>query len=249
MDPDLKKRIVSWLFNRVPKDAPRIAELPEYGPSYNEDGLYTNHLCDFLNDKRFLEAYDLCYSTGSSQGWHFRWRVHTLLWASSVCSNIEGDFVECGTYLGGSARAIVNYVDFNKLGKTFYLIDTYEGLPEEHSNLHDYRETDYYERVRALFSEYPGVKLVKGIVPQVLNDHEFGKVSLLSIDLGVPEAEEGALRFFWEKLSKGAIVVLDYYAYPVANVREIKAGYDRFASEVGCEIYHCPTGQGLIIKT
>jgi O-methyltransferase len=233
---------------RLPEDVMRVMNLPTYKPSYNEDGLYTNHNCDFLAGKKFQDAYDLYFTTGSSQGWHLRWRVHILLWAASVATHLEGDFVECGTYLGGSARAIITYVNFNRLNKSFYLIDSYEGLPREHQHLHYYKEENYYDQVRAYFLAYPRTKLVKGIIPDVLLTETFGRVSLLHIDLGVPGAEIGALRFFWDKLAPGAMVVLDYYAYPVSNSKEIKAGYDAFAEEKGFEICYLPTGQGMIVK-
>ncbi len=242
------KRLFVLVFSPLPKDVLRAMNLPDYKPSYNEDGLYTNHNCDFLKDARFQEAYARFIDTGSSQGWDMRWRLHTLLWAASVSQHVEGDFVECGTYLGGSARAIVDYVDFNRLGKDFFLVDSFQGLSEEHRHLHDYKEGDYFDRVRSLFVDHPRVKLVKGFVPDVLNTRTFGPVSLLHIDMGVAEAEVAALRFFWSRLSKGAIVVLSYYAYPVRNWKEIKAGYDAFAREQGVEICYCPTGQGLIVK-
>jgi hypothetical protein len=40
----------------------------------------------------------------------------------------EGDFVECGVNRGGLSRAVIHYVDFEKLNKRFWLLDTYEGL-------------------------------------------------------------------------------------------------------------------------
>jgi hypothetical protein len=242
------KKIFPAGLPRLPKDVLRAMNLPTYRPTYNEDGLYTNHNCDFLVDKKFQEAYYLYFATGSSQGWNLRWRIHVLLWAASACASLDGDFVECGTYLGGSARAIVNYVNFNSLVKKFYLIDSYEGLPDEYKHLHLYKEENYYERVKAYFSDYPSVELIKGFIPDVLNTREFGQISFLHIDLGVPKAEIGALRYFWDKLAKGAFVILDYYGYPVTNSKEIKSGYDAFAEEKGFEVFYLPTGQGMIVK-
>jgi O-methyltransferase len=40
----------------------------------------------------------------------------------------DGDFVECGVNRGGLSRAVIHYVDFDRLDKRFWLLDTYEGL-------------------------------------------------------------------------------------------------------------------------
>jgi hypothetical protein len=44
---------------------------------------------------------------------------------------LPSDFVECGVSRGGMARAVMEYVDFLSLDKTFYLLDIYCGIPAE----------------------------------------------------------------------------------------------------------------------
>ena len=36
----------------------------KYKPTYDEDGLFTNHNCDFMKDPLFKKSYDLGYSIG-----------------------------------------------------------------------------------------------------------------------------------------------------------------------------------------
>ena len=60
----------------------------------------------------------------------------------------------------------------------------------------------------------------------------------------VPEV--AALRYFWPKLSPGAIVVLDDYAWVPHHLQ--KKGIDEFMAETGVAVLSMPTGQGLIVK-
>ena len=96
--------------------------------TYHQDGLTTVHNNGFMLEPDFMKAEAAGAATGSWAKIH--WRVHTVLWAVSYCKNIEGDFVECGTNKGGYAKAICEYLDFGSLDKTFYLLDTFEGLDE-----------------------------------------------------------------------------------------------------------------------
>src|SRR5439155_5368074 len=91
------------------------------------------HNVEFMEDPRFRRAYVLGKATGSWPGNHdIDWRVHVLCWAAHRASRMEGDFVECGVNLGGFARAVIDYVDFGMLPKTFYLLDTFNGLVDEY---------------------------------------------------------------------------------------------------------------------
>jgi hypothetical protein len=220
--------------------------VPGYSGTYNEDGLFTNHNCDFVNDDSFQHAYNLGFGTGSTQGWHIRWRIHTLLWAASIAKHLSGDFIECGTYLGASAMAVVDHVDFNKTCKNFYLCDTFTGLPDHAEIPHDYSKKNYYEEVAATFRHFPQVKLAKGLIPDSLEHLNLTDLSLINIDCGMEDAEAPALRYLWRFLVKGGIVVLNCYAYP--GFANIKSQYDAFAKEKGLFIFTCPTGQGLIVK-
>ncbi|MGD1151766.1 MAG: TylF/MycF/NovP-related O-methyltransferase [Syntrophales bacterium] len=220
--------------------------VPGYVPTYNEDGLFTNHNCDFIRDEKFRAAYDKGFSTGSTQDWHIRWRIHLMLWAAATVKSLPGDFIECGTYLGASASAIIDYTDFGRLGKSFFLCDTFTGLPAHAEVGHDYKKKDYYDDVAGTFSSFPSVKLVKGLIPESLKSVHLSSLSLVHIDCGMLEAEAPALRYLWDYIVKGGIVILNYYAYP--GFTHIKNEYDKFSRERDVPIFSCPTRQGLIVK-
>jgi len=226
------------------------------GPlTYNQDGLATINNCDFLNDPRFQEAYRLGEQTGSWGDPRIHWRVHVLCWAADIASRLEGDFVECGVNRGGYSRAVMHFVDFPRLGKTFYLLDTFHGLEDKLISdaerkrgipqVYSYYE-ECYEAVCRTFEGFRTV-IVRGVVPETLPLVKAAKVCYLSIDMNCAAPEIAAAEYFWDKLVPGAVIVLDDYGWQLHY--EQKEAFDRFAAQKGVRVLALPTGQGLIFKS
>src|SRR5438552_2042641 len=109
-------------------------------PSYFADSLVVwRKNVDFLSDPRFMTAYrrgmnsghHIGRPAGSTEDLHIDWRIHVLLWAASHAAQLEGDFVECGVNTGIFSLAVCDYIEFNRTGKSFYLFDTFCGIPVE----------------------------------------------------------------------------------------------------------------------
>lgn len=221
--------------------------------TYHEDGLATEHNCDFTRDPRFVRAYELGRATGSFRGRELRWRVHVACWAATHAAHLDGDFVECGVYRGGLARAIVDYVGFGALDKTFYLFDTFAGIPDEAISPEEralgrqpgeYGEC--YGDVCETFCSFPNVRVVRGVVPDVLSEVTIERVAYLSLDMNVYQPEIAAAEHFWPRMVSGGIILLDDYGFRRHILQ--KQAFDAFATQRGVSILALPTGQGLLIK-
>lgn len=262
------RAIPLWFKRNFPRPLVKILRLlrrPHYyelvpGPmNYSQDGMATSHNADFLQDPLFMEAYRLGEDTGS---WGVRptehhWRAYVNCWAAYHAAHLSGDFVECGVYKGGYARAIVHYLNFGTLNKRYYLLDTFQGLapqyvsPEEKAAglleaYRHYQVTDTYEEVRQTFGAFPNVRLVRGPVPDTLPQVDATHLCYLSIDMNNAAPEIAAAEFFWPKLVSGALVVLDDYGHRQHAVQ--KRAFDAFAQQRGLRILTLPTAQGLILK-
>src|SRR6185295_13709331 len=64
----------------------------------------------------------------------FHWRVHVVLWVAQAAARLPGDFVECGVNKGFYSSAIMEYLNWNSLDKSFYLLDTFKGIDERFVN-------------------------------------------------------------------------------------------------------------------
>jgi O-methyltransferase len=218
--------------------------------TYAEDGLIATRISEFLFCGRFNSAYLMGKSTGSWGTMDLRWRVFVACWAADHAKSLPGDFVECGVSRGGMARAVVEYVDFPKLNKQFYLLDSYCGIPEEMKLSSADRPFDYvecFEEVRQTFAPFPNVHVIRGIVPNTLSEIGSDRIAYLSIDMNCVGPEIAAAEFFWEKICPGGVMVLDDYCYS-KHYRLQKKAFDEFATRRGVAVLALPTGQGLIFK-
>lgn len=241
----------------------KIVRLPKggSGSQYDQDGLTTLHNHDFLKDPRFIKAYQRgVQAAGSDYGIH--WRVYVALWAAHQAASLQGDFVECGVNRGFVSSAIMEALDWNQQGKRFFLLDTFQGLDERFVSQDEkakgaleknaeHLSSGFYvsniESVRENFSEWPEATLVQGSIPESLSEVSAESVAFLHIDLNCSPPEIDALKFFWPKLSPGALVVLDDYAYVGYELQ--KDPIDDLVSKWGHSVLALPTGQGLLIKS
>lgn len=263
-EPNLGTRLKRWALGGTRKviNLDRLRKLAYYlappyelvhGPlTYNQDGLASCHNCDFVNDGLFLQSYELGKATGSWGGSDIQWRAFVACWAANKAKSLAGDFVECGVNKGGLARTVINYVDFDKLGKTFYLLDTFMGLSEKYISAEERKQgiepggyEECYDSVRETFKGF-NVEIIRGAVPETLPRVQTDKVCYLSIDMNCAWPEIAAAEYFWDKLVSGAVIVLDDYGW--ASHHEQKLRFDEFARARGVQVLALPTGQGLIIK-
>jgi hypothetical protein len=213
-----------------------------------------------MDDPAFRKAYERgIRAAGDDYRWH--WRVHVGLWVAACAARLEGDFVECGVNRGFLSSAIMDYLDWDCLGKQFYLLDTFHGLDERFVSPEDQASgavekntlslaTGFYvqgvEKVRANFSQWKNLTLIEGTIPETLPQVRTNQIAYLHLDMNCSPPEVAAIRFFWEHLVPGAFVLLDDYAY--CGYLSQKAAMDRFAQEKGIDILSLPTGQGLLVK-
>lgn len=246
-------RKIKWFINNynILHDSTEIV----YGPlTYNTDGLATRNNADFLKDEKFINAYKKSYETKSWLGYNIRWRAYIAYSLANLVKNINGDFVECGVNKGGLSRGIIEYIEFQDLNKTFYLLDTFQGYDEnflsnEEKNigLRDQYSmyVDCYDEVVNTFKDF-NVRIIKGSVPDTLIQCDAESISYLSIDMNCVLPEIEAIKYFWNKITIGGVIVLDDYGFP--NHINQKNAHDKLANELGYNIITLPTGQGIIIK-
>jgi hypothetical protein len=195
---------------------------------YYQDGLFTLHSDHFRDNPAFRAAYARAVKASHGFDPGFEWRVHIATWAAQTALRAEGHFVECGVNAGVISSAIMKKLQWNTLGRSFYLIDTFNGpVLTQYSQAEVQRgrvriarqavEAGAYvtdlDRVRTNFAEWPSAIIVRGAVPEILESVEFGAVAFLHIDMNCALPELKALEFFWERLSPGAVILFDDYAY------------------------------------
>lgn len=228
---------------------------------YACDSLFTTNNDAFRDAPLFKAAYDRGVQASGGFDPQIEWRVHVALWAARAACGVPGDFVECGVNAGFVSSAIMQRLDWGRVGKRFYLIDTFSGpvlaqYSEEEVALGRVQAAEEamakggyvtsLERVRANYAEWPNVEIVQGVVPEVLPALGIERVAFLHLDMNCAYPERAALEHFWDRLSPHALVLLDDYAYFGHN--GLGQAIDSAAAALGTEVLSLPTGQGLMVK-
>jgi hypothetical protein len=223
-------------------------------PVYDQDGLRSVHNHDFMKDPLFARAYHRGCMADSDYRIH--WRIHIGIWAAVTASKLEGDFVECGVNRGFLSSSIMEFLDWDSMERSFYLVDTFAGLSPQESSSEELERADsiaaksYYchdvESVIKNFSQWRNVRIIQGTVPQTLDQVDTQNVAYLHLDMNCASPEVAALEFFWDRLAAGAVVLLDDYAY--RGFESQKYAMDQFALRKGLSIASLPTGQGLLLR-
>jgi hypothetical protein len=221
---------------------------------YSRDGLCSVHNSSALRDPRFLRA----YARGvQAAGYDYRWewRVHMALWVAEAAVKLPGDFVECGVARGFLSSAVMTYVDWGALDKTYYLLDTFDGLDPRYVTEDERRQgrlersNQYHtpvDEVRRNFSEWPRVEIVVGPVPETLGAIRSEQIAYLHLDMNCAPPEVAALHCLWPRLVPGAIVLLDDYAN--RGFESQQQAMDEAVQRYGVHVCSLPTGQGMILK-
>ncbi len=229
---------------------------------YSDDALLCFNSHAFMDDPEFKRAYQRgVRALGGEDFYHWEWRFHIGLWAAVSASHLDGDFVECGVSHGFLSSAVMEHLKWDSLGKTFYLLDTFEGMDsrfitevERQAGALDKNQAaldwgmyaNSADAVRANFAEWENQRIIVGPVPDTLDQVDAQKIAYLHIDMNCAPPEIAALRFLWPRLVPGAFVLLDDYAQRGRD--EQRNSMDEVASELGAAICTLPTGQGLLVK-
>ncbi len=198
----------------------------------------------FLDDPVFIKAWQTHATEAHERG--ILWRTAVLVWAAKQGLRLEGDFVECGCYKGVSARIVADVVGFKDAGRGFYLYDVFEhdaSMPHHSMPEHS---ADLFDQVKARFADIPSAHVIKGFLPQSLEQGAPEKIAFMHIDLNNAEAEIDTLAVLWERMSPGAVLVLDDFgANPYRRSHDLEKAW--FA-ERGYSVLELPTSQGIVIR-
>lgn len=211
---------------------------------YLGDNLFTwGRNNSLFSDRQFVEAFQSNIMNDSDVT--IAWRRYILATSAYHCVQLEGDFVECGVYWGTGIKTVVDYLGRLQFTKTFWGYDTYDYHPEEDHNF-DAQQQGFFEQVKARFTEYNQVRLIKGLLPDILTEYCPDKIAYLHIDLNSAKYEVAVLEHLFDLVVSGGMIILDDYEW--AAYRPQKIAEDKFFNARLYRVIPLPTGQGLLIK-
>ncbi len=202
-----------------------------------------NRNLSFLRDSYFMDRLNNPALTVDEKS--IVWRTYILRFFAGLASHAQGDFLEFGCHTGNSAMAVVEKINFAKLGKSYYLYDLFDWREgDAHAKLDGHDNPKMFEEVVARFAPYPFVKVIKGAVPDSMESAFPEKIAFAHIDMNSPVPEAAALKRVLPRLSSGGVIVFDDYGWWGYSAQ--KLALDPIIAEH--DILELPTGQALMIK-
>jgi Macrocin-O-methyltransferase (TylF) len=139
-------------------------------------------------------------------------------------NDVPGDFVECGSALGGSAALIALTLRQLGLSRPLWLFDTFEGLPAPTSDDPDFEIANLFtgsclgtlDEVQSLFEQLQireQVQFIKGLFQETLPAAALSQIALLHIDGDWYESVRACLDNLYDKVAPGGIIQFDDYGY------------------------------------
>ena len=190
--------------------------------------------CMDRDDEMFNRIYEKCneYSMTSKE------RKYALYQAVKyiVNNNIKGDFVECGTWKGGSCMIIAETLkEMKQLNRKIYVYDTFEGMPKPTEE--DYRLSDHHDtledwekftkedavgwvgipleevKTNMYSTDYPkeNIIFVKGKVEDTIPKTMPKEIALLRLDTDWYESTKHELEQMYPLLVKNGVLIIDDY--------------------------------------
>ena len=150
-------------------------------------------------------------------------------------NNIEGDFVECGVWKGGSIMTMIKILQEYKSKREIHLFDTFAGMskPTDNDiNITNEKASDFFNKTKinsassnwcnvsigdvkknidSLAYDKEKIHFIVGKVEDTIPKQAPQKISLLRLDTDWYESTKHELVHLFPRLTKGGIIIIDDY--------------------------------------
>ena len=187
---------------------------------------------------------------------HIPARKFTLYSMTQSVCNLPGDTAECGVFTGESSYLIC-HANRNRNDYRHHCFDSFEGLSEpdredEPKTPHaiPWKKGDLHKDlalVRKHLKEFEFVRYYKGWIPERFGEVADRKFSFVHIDVDLFQPTRDSLKFFYERMVPGGILLCDDYGFSTCP-GATRAFDDFIVDKPEHKVIHLTTGQGFIVK-
>jgi len=199
----------------------------------------------FLLDDDFIRYYESFVGT---ENYHSLDRKYTLDQLMKLAVPLEGDTAECGVYKGASSFLICRRIA--GLKKKHHIFDSFEGLSTPMDEDGSYWKkgdlASSEDIVREHLKEFNFVVYHKGWMPERFHEVSDVKFCLVHLDVDLFQPTLDSLRFFYERITPGGIIVCDDYGF--ITCPGARKAMDLFFFDKPEEVISLPTGQGFVVR-
>jgi O-methyltransferase len=185
------------------------------------------------------------------------YKLYSLWSCVRQTASVDGDILEVGVWRGGSG-ALLALAARSASGhpRATYLCDTFEGMPTTDRGKDNYyrggelsdTSVDVVEGLLARCG-ITTATTVKGYFPPPPGAaYDDLRLSFAHIDVDIYPSARDAIRWIWDRLSPGGMVVFDDYGYS-ATEGVTRCVHEFMADRDDARFVYSGFGQGILVKT
>lgn len=168
---------------------------------------------------------------------------------------LKGDIIELGVYRGGNAYYSSLFKMATNDNRKYYLVDSFEGFNEysefDPIKLKDMFKDNSYEDVKILFKDFEKSIVIKGYIPEILENFKENKISIIYYDCDTYESCKQTLRILYPKLQKNGYIILHDYEVKKEGFVGVKRAVDEYLKTIeskNIDIINIPETTHIILK-
>lgn len=190
-------------------------------------------------------------------------RLYNALQFLRYAVGLDGDVAECGAFKGLSSFVFCNYIrlassEFD--GGGYHIFDSFEGLSEPSTQ--DVSEQGAatidekfqkagafhgsLETVKSTLRDFPRIEYHRGWIPQSFEGIPEKQYKFVHLDLDLYEPIKGSVEYFYPRMVKGGVIVIDEYGFP--RWPGARKAVDEYCNDHGITPLSLTTGNGVLIK-
>lgn len=179
--------------------------------------------------------------------------VHYELYKKTI--DLPGCVVECGVFKGNSLLRFATFRELleNQFSRKIIGFDVFGDFPETDFEADKQLRDEFIqidgvalskENIEKLinYKEIKNIELVKGdvlkTIPEYIENNQQLKISLLHLDIDIYEPAKAILEYFWDRIVKGGVLILDDYATFPGETKAV----DDFFKDKNIDIKKLPFG-------
>ncbi len=210
--------------------------------------------------------YEGLYKTGMGETDNYfkqcrHYRLQQLL-EHVLKSGLTGNVAECGCWRGHSSYIISTLLANNNFNGKFHIFDSFEGgLSDKDAqdvNVRVSLTSEEVEREKKIFAsaeadlhralnDFDFYRLYKGWIPERFAEVENEEFIFVHIDVDLYQPTLDSLEFFYPRLKKGGVIVIDDYGY--TQFPGARKSVDEFLTRNKCSLFLTETtGGSYLVK-
>ena len=204
----------------------------------------------WLNDHDFIKVFESVKdNTLISEGS----RMYELWQLSMEVMDLDGDYIEVGSWRGGSGALIATVANHHSSQSKIFLCDTFEGVVKASEKDNAYKNEEHADTTQEIVLELinrlelRNVEILKGIFPDETGQQiESNKFKFCHIDVDVYESAKSVTEWIWDKMVIGGVIVYDDFGF--RRMQGVTTFVESQRGKPDRLVIHNLNGHGIIIK-